>query len=200
MQHFWNERYSEDGYAYGTGPNAYFKSIIDTLPPGRLLVPGAGEGRDAVYAATLGWEVDAFDLSSAGRDKALLLAAEKSVSIHYEVLDAADYTERPNTYDLIACVFFHLPSALRRQLNARLMHSLRPGGQIVVEAFTPDQLQYSSGGPKEISLLINADDLRIDFEALDTLECHELVTVLDEGLYHQGAAAVARFRGQITVL
>ena len=76
-EQFWNERYAQKEYVYGKAPNAFFKSVIDQLKPGRLLVPGAGEGRDAVYAATLGWQVDAFDSSETGREKALSLAQEK---------------------------------------------------------------------------------------------------------------------------
>lgn len=196
MQDFWNARYSESGYAYGTRPNTYFKSVIDTLPPGRLLVPGAGEGRDAVYAATLGWQVDAFDLSSAGREKALRLAADNQVQVNYTVQNAADFQALSDTYDLIAMIFFHLPQPLRGQLAPLLVQSLRPGGLVLLEAFTPRQLQYDSGGPKTAELLLTASQVQADFPDLQVLECRELDTELDEGPYHRGMAAVVRYLGR----
>ncbi|MDR0660939.1 MAG: hypothetical protein LBG19_09115 [Prevotellaceae bacterium] len=66
---FWNDRYAQSGYIYGDEPNLFFKHVISSLQPGSVLIPAAGEGRDAVYAALLGWEVDAFDLSSEGQKR-----------------------------------------------------------------------------------------------------------------------------------
>jgi SAM-dependent methyltransferase len=195
MQDFWNERYSETGYVYGTAPNAFFKQVIDVLPPGRLLVPGAGEGRDAVYAATLGWQVDAFDFSSSGCQKARALAEENGVSIRYDVYDAARFRVRPGEFDLIALVFFHLPPEVRQRFYAKLPACLAPGGHLVMEVFNPQQLRHQSGGPRDINLLVAAAELREAFADLEIRQCEELITELDEGTYHCGAAEVTRFVG-----
>ena len=74
MKQFWDERYGDDEYAYGTKPNTWFAEQLARMAQGRLLLPAEGEGRNAVYAAKLGWEVTAFDISAAGRDKAMRLA------------------------------------------------------------------------------------------------------------------------------
>jgi 2-polyprenyl-3-methyl-5-hydroxy-6-metoxy-1,4-benzoquinol methylase len=194
MKDFWNQRYSESGFAYGTAPNAYFKSVIDTLPPGRLLVPGAGEGRDAVYAATLGWDVVAFDQSEAGKEKALKIAAEKGVQLRYEVCDVQDFVTT-ETFDAIACIFFHLPVPLRQAMHVHFMDWLAPKGHIIIEAFTPLQLSYTSGGPKDPSLLMTASMLEAELGWLKVVENEEGLVSLDEGPYHKGEAAVVRYHG-----
>jgi len=85
LQQFWDERYSQPEYAYGREPNVFFREQIEPLQPGRLLMPAEGEGRNGVYAARKGWVVDAFDISEKGREKALRLAEEMGVAIHYQV-------------------------------------------------------------------------------------------------------------------
>ena len=191
---FWNQRYAEEAYAYGTHPNAYFKSVLDSLPPGRLLVPGAGEGRDAVFAAACGWQVLAFDQSEEGRRKALQLASQQGVVIAFDVSDAADYAPI-GSFDAIALIFFHLPSPLRASFHQRVVEWLRPGGHLILEAFTPQQLQYKSGGPRDAALLMTPNMLQQDFTGLDIVENTELITQLEEGDYHRGPAAVVRFHG-----
>lgn len=195
MQDFWNERYGQTDYVYGKTPNAYFKSVIDGLPAGKMLVPGAGEGRDAVYAATQGWLVDAFDFSAAGREKALQLASEVNVSINFEVQNAADFDPTRRAYDCIALIFFHLPADLRQAFHKKVVQALRPGGVVVLEAFTPDQLANDSGGPKNPDMLMRKADVEAEFPELRVLKLEELETKLDEGPYHRGKAAVVRFFG-----
>jgi len=192
----WNERYSAEAYAFGKEPNQYFKSVIDRLTPGRLLVPGAGEGRDAVYAAKLGWEVHAFDLSHIGQQKALRFAEEEGVSIAFEVLDVAHFGLTEERFDLIALTFLHLPAGLRRQFFGNLHHALVPGGKVVLEAFNPKQLGYNSGGPKDITMLLTPDILKEELTGIDPLECYEFHISLDEGEFHRGDAEVVRYLGQ----
>lgn len=192
MQEFWNERYRQNDYAYGTTPNVWFKTVIDTLPPGKLLVPGAGEGRDAVYAATKGWEVTAFDFSEAAKIKAEKLAALFDVRIHFQVADATAY-EDVQQYDMVALIFFHLPPESRKNVHRKMMQLLKPGGWLVLEAFTPAQLQYTSGGPSRADMLYTPQMLEDDFQGMDMLENKTLETELEEGLYHRGKAAVVRF-------
>ncbi len=192
MKDFWNQRYSEPDFAYGTAPNAYFKSLIDQLTPGRLLVPGAGEGRDAVYAATLGWDVLAFDQSEAGREKAMKLADENKVNIRFEVADVQDFTTN-ETFDAIALIFFHLPEHLRQHLFQNVKRWLGKGSHLIIESFTPAQLNNFSGGPKDLPFLQTSEMLAGEFGFLDILENKEMQTVLDEGPYHKGLADVVRF-------
>lgn len=191
-EQFWNERYAQEEYVYGKAPNVFFKSVIDQLKPGRLLVPGAGEGRDAVYAATLGWQVDAFDSSETGRIKALSLAQEKGVNINYRLMDAADNRPPVNGYDLIVLSYLHLPPALRAAFHQALAQSLAANGRIVTEAFHVDQLQYNSGGPRNKEWLFTNEMLASDWPSLTILENSHQVIQLDEGSFHKGAASIVR--------
>lgn len=193
----WNDRYSSDEYAFGKEPNEYFKSVIDTLKPGRILVPGAGEGRDAVYAARLGWEVFAFDLSVVGRMKALKLAAEFNVNIEYQIMDAAGFDFDSNKYDLVAMTFFHLPELVRNYFFGNIYRCLNPGGMIVLEAFNPIQINYGSGGPRDPSMLLTSELLSDEMKNIDVLESSEIIVPLEEGAFHNGDAAVVRFLGII---
>lgn len=196
MKEFWNQRFSETEYIYGKQPNVFFKSVIDTLTPGALLVPGAGEGRDAVYAATKGWTVTCLDLSDAGRSKAMQLAAENGVTIQYEIGNISAATYAAASFDMITSVFFHLPSASRTRFYENAVKWLKPGGIFVMEAFTPDQLQYTSGGPKDVDLLINAGQVRNEMKGLETILLRESEIILDEGTYHKGKASVVDFAGK----
>lgn len=191
----WNDRYSAEEYAFGKEPNEYFKSVVDTLKPGRILVPGAGEGRDAVYAARLGWEVFAFDLSVVGRMKALKLAAEANVSISYQILDAADFDFEGNKFDLVAMSYFHLPELVRHYFFGNIYRCLKPGGMIVLEAFNPRQINHDSGGPRDISMLLSAEKLNDELKNIIVHESYEALISLDEGSFHQGVAEVVRFTG-----
>lgn len=196
METFWNDRYSREEYVYGKAPNAFFKSVIDQLPPGTLLVPAAGEGRDAVYAATMGWKVKAFDSSSRGREKAAKLTLEFDVSLEYELMDANHFVPDKGRFDAIASIFFHLPPSNRKRFHRKLVSALAPGGRLILEAFHPGQLKHASGGPKDEALLYTADMLLQDFDQLETLKCDMVETTIFEGPLHNGPASVVRYIGK----
>lgn len=198
MKEFWDQRYSEPHYVYGEEPNEYFKKFLDAFQgkPGRLLLPGEGEGRNAVYAARLGWEVTAFDQSAEGKKKALQLAAKYGVSIQYEVCDVLHFPFEEASFDLAGVFFFHLPRPLRDFTHPRLVSALRPGGMLVAELFTPRQLGKTSGGPQTTELLYEPEDLRREFQALEIELLEELTIELNEGPHHQGEASVVRLVGK----
>ena len=196
MKEFWDERFGAEEYAYGIEPNAFFKEQIDRLPAGRLLLPAEGEGRNAVYAARLGWEVTAFDQSIEGRKKALQLAQRSGLSIEYQkaAWEEADLTE--GDFDAVGLVFAHMPPDQRTAFHRRLLRCLIPGGWVILEGFAEAQLGYSSGGPKNLPMLFSREKLLFDFESLEELELFEAEVNLDEGPYHQGPAAVIRLTGR----
>lgn len=195
---FWNDRYAQSGYIYGDEPNRFFKQVIDSLPVGSVLIPAAGQGRDAVYAASLGWEVDAFDLSREGQKKALELAAQKNVKISFEVLNALDF-KTDKQYDLIALIYFHMAPSARAIFYKHMVDLLKPGGMLIVEAFNPKQEGESSDGPKDPKLLISDQDLAAYFSALTCLQNDYFVVEMNEGLGHTGVANVVRYMGKRTV-
>lgn len=192
---FWNSRYSEREFAYGTDPNEFFKEQIHKIIPGRAIFLGEGEGRNAVYAAKLGWQVDAVDFSSSAKDKALKLAKENNVKINYAVSDLNDYDFKENDYDLVVMIFLHLPLELRTSIFSKSILSLKKNGRLLIEAFSKEQINNISGGPRSIDLLYSENDvlsLTNDLR-IETMESKSIQ--LDEGKHHKGKADVIRFVG-----
>jgi SAM-dependent methyltransferase len=192
MQNQWNERYARQEYIYGTEPNNFLKEKLANIKPGRILFPAEGEGRNAVYAALLGWKSDAFDQSIEGQKKAIQLAKQKGVSINYFIQSLDDWNSEPGQFDCIALIFVHLPEALRKKVHQSAIKALKPGGTLILEAFTINQLTRSSGGPKISELLFTTDQIKNDVSSLSEVEIVETQVILDEGPLHQGLADVIR--------
>lgn len=192
MLDFWDNRYREAAYAYGTQPNRFFRAMLDRLPPGRLLLPAEGEGRNAVYAARKGWQVTAVDFSAEACRKAQELARAHGVSITYDVSTLEDFAPEEGDFDLIGLIFTHLPPAERQLLHQRVAGWVKKSGYVVLEAFSKSQLGKLSGGPKEESWLYAAAELAQDFRQLDMLKLQEQDVTLAEGLYHNGEASVVQ--------
>lgn len=191
MKDFWNQRYAEQGYAYGEAPNDFFRAFVDGAEkPGRLLLPGEGEGRDAVYAARRGWRVEAFDLSDQGRKKALALAERAGVSMDYALHGYQDFVPEPGRFDAVALVFCHMPPALRRPTHRACVEALRPGGALVIEAFAKEQLRNDTGGPQKLEMLFSVDELAEDFAAMTCIRLEPLRRPVHEGPHHNGPAEV----------
>lgn len=195
MKSFWNQRFAETPSVYGITPNLYFKQFIDTREPGSLLLPAEGEGRNALYAARKGWKVTAFDFSEVAREKALAEASQEGLSIDYRLMDLSAF-RADTTFDAVALIYVHVPPSLRPSFHAQVYRSLRSGGLLVLEAFAKEQLQFSSGGPKEENMLYDAPTLCGDFPFLHLIECGQKEIILNEGPFHKGPAAVLRMTGQ----
>lgn len=188
---FWNCRYTEHSELYGLAPNEYFKEKILALKPGRILIPGEGEGRQALYAAGNDWQVTAFDMSEVARKSTLDKAKRAGLPITYLLCKAEDFLYE-QVYDAAALIYFHLPAHIRHKVHTRIAQGVKPGGHLILEAFHPKQLAYSSGGPKDVDMLYTADMLEKDFEGWEFLEKLEGEVVLHEGIGHKGKAHVIR--------
>jgi len=188
---FWNARFGAELTVYGEGPNVFFAEQLARLTPGRLLLPGDGEGRNAVHAAAQGWSVRSFDASSVGVEKANALAGTRGVSIAAEVGNAATWVPG-EAFDAIALCYLHLPPPLRADFHPRVAGWLKPGGTLILEGFGPGQLAFSSGGPKVLDMLFTTAMLEADFSGLEVQLCVTEEAVLDEGPYHQGRAELTR--------
>lgn len=200
MSNQWDDRYSQEAYAYGETPNLFLKEQLDKLNPGVILFPAEGEGRNAVYAATKDWKVFAFDQSKEGRKKAMLLADKKGVHIDYLVDDYNNLPYATNQFDAIALIYAHFPSNLKSIIHKHLIPFLKPGGTVIFEAFSKSHLEYNSknpqvGGPKDIDMLFNQKELETDFSSFDIQLMEECEIELNEGLYHNGRGSVMRFIG-----
>ena len=195
MQNQWDQRYAGQEYVYGTEPNNFLKEKLALLKPGRILFPAEGEGRNAVYAASLGWQTDAFDQSVEGQRKALLLANAKGVTINYYIESLDSWHPTADQYDCITLIFVHLPDGLRQQVHHAAVRALKPGGILILEAFSVKQLTRASGGPKTADMLYTSEMLQDDFKMLSSVETCETQLTLDEGPLHQGLAEVVQLSG-----
>ena len=195
MSEFWNKRFSDEQYHYGKEPNQFLKEELKKIIPGKILFLGEGEGRNSVYAATIGWDVDAVDYSIAGKVKAEKLASEKEVRINYHVEDLTTYYPKQNTYDAVVLVYLHLEEELREIVIERSMAALKKGGKIIMEVFEREQIKNSSGGPKNVELLYSLQDVVEGFIDLDFEQLSKDNIELAESRGHQGKAAVIRFVG-----
>lgn len=193
MQDFWNRQYKSEDYYFGNEPNGFFKTFIDRLPAGKLLLPGAGEGRNAVYAAEAGWEVDAFDFSPQGREKALRLAMEKDTEIRYSLQDARDFNCRKDYYDVVAIIFLQLPPEDRRKFHHEIIRCLKPdGGNLYLLGFSKSNLRASEGQAPPDHFPYSVNELTSDFKELQIDLLQEEEAELNEGNGHQGTAGIIK--------
>lgn len=198
MREFWNQKFADTTYKYGQRPNVFLAEQLGLIPAeAQVLVPGDGEGRNGVWLAQQGFSVTSVDCSDVGQDKTRALAAERGVQLRTVLADLSEWSPEPNSVDAVAVVYLHLPSSLRPKVMADLAKALRPGGVLILEAFHPNQLGLTSGGPKDVDMLYTLAGLRSDLVNAG-LKGEELVAwegpvTLDEGPFHQGPAQVTRW-------
>lgn len=195
MKEFWNERYAEKEYAYGIEPNLFFKAQLDLIPKGKILFLAEGEGRNAVYAASEGFEVHAFDISQEGKNKALQMAQQKNVTINYLVSSVENLQFPSAFFDVIVFVFAHFPIDFRKSYFQNLLSLLKPNGVVVFEGFSKEQIHFNSGGPKQIEMLFSEEEVKDEFPNLDFQYMETVEINLNEGKFHQGKGSVVRFIG-----
>jgi SAM-dependent methyltransferase len=194
---FWDERYSAKEYVYGTEPNQFFKEqLAKVFPAGKLILPGEGEGRNAVYAASLGWQVEAFDQSPVAMQKAKKLAEKNGVNFNYSIVDLLEFKPKKNFYDCAAVIFVHLIPVHRNEFHKNIIDSLKTGGRIILELFSKNQFGKSSGGPQDPEMLYSLEEIKNDFKEIRTILIEEKNVFLYEGDKHSGEASVIRFVGE----
>ena len=193
MKEFWQARYSEDGLAYGEHPNKFLQQNISKLSRGgKVLVPGDGEGRNGVWLAEQGYTVTTIDYAQAGVDRANSFAERRGVTINALCADLSEWDWPPEEFDAVVSIFLHFPSTLRPVIHRKMYETLKPGGVLIMEAFTKDQLQYPSGGPPIEDALFSAELLQQDFSHANIETLEESVVELAEGKYHVGPGSVVR--------
>jgi 2-polyprenyl-3-methyl-5-hydroxy-6-metoxy-1,4-benzoquinol methylase len=197
----WDARYGSEEFAYGIHPNNYLEEQLKKLDKGKILFPAEGEGRNAVFAANLGWTVTAFDISVEGQKKALRLAETNEVVIDYQVGELINLTLANGQFDVIALIYAHFPADLKSFYHKSLDKYLRNGGTIIFEAFSKNHLNYvleneKVGGPKDIDSLFSIEEIKSDFPNYEFEELTEMEIELNEGLFHNGTGSVIRFVGQ----
>jgi len=188
----WNERYGAPDYIFGTAPNAFLASNASRLKRRqRALCIADGEGRNSVWLAEQGLEVTAFDFSPIGVDKARKLAASRGVKVRYEVSSVYDWSWPAAAFDVVAAIFVQFADPpMRSFMFERMARALRPGGLVLVEGYTPKQLEFGTGGPKQLDQLYTEDLLRAAFAGMEIIELRQYEAELNEGSRHQGPSAV----------
>lgn len=188
----WNERYASSEFAYGTEPNSFLVQNAKLLTS-PVLSLAEGEGRNAVFLASLGLDVLGVDASDVGLAKAQKLAASRGLAIRTEVADLASYEPPENHYGSVISIWAHLPSHVRSRLYPLLERSLRPGGIILFESYTPAQLSRNTGGPKDPDLLMDLTELVKHFPNCEPVIAQETEREIIEGKFHTGLAHVVQF-------
>ena len=202
MKEFWNERYAAKEYVYGTEPSVFFKNVLTEFHlKGKMLLPGEGEGRNAVYAAKTGLDITAFDQSIEGQKKALKLAKSNNVKITYLLGGIEEVKFAESSFDAIALSFVHFPPQLRSSYHMQLAKLLKKDGLVILEGFSKKQFEFfklnpKAGGPKNLDLLFSLEEIKNDFPQFTILKIEERVLELDEGTYHKGQSSVIRFIGR----
>jgi SAM-dependent methyltransferase len=188
----WNQRFSGADYIFGEAPNTYLREQARHLPPaGRVLCVADGEGRNSVWLAQQGHRVSAFDIAERGVAKARALAQRAGVAVDCHVAGVDDWAWTPGAFDAVVAIFIQFADpATREQLFARMVRTLRPGGVLVLQGYTPRQLEFRTGGPPFASHLYTAELLREAFAALEIVDLREYEAELAEGTQHAGRSAL----------
>ena len=159
MKDKWNKRYSSEEYFFGKEPNDFLKEQIGKIKHGKALFLGEGEGRNSVYAAKLGWNVDAIDVSDVGKEKALKLAEENETSINYIIDDVFTRDYSNENYDAIVLIYFHVPKEKRDSFYPKLLNTLTDGGSIIQLVYDEEHLNNNSNGPSDINMLYTLEEI-----------------------------------------
>lgn len=190
---FWDAKYVDEAFFYGTAANAWLTSQRHRLRPGmRALSIADGEGRNSVWLAEQGLRVTAVDASANAIAKARSLAAERGVEVHHVQADLRHWAWPEASFDTAIAIFAHFHAADRTVVHRKMLRSLVPGGLVLLEAYSPYQHLYKTGGPPDLDMLYTAFRLQEDFAGAEILELEEVTTELAEGRGHRGMSAVVR--------
>jgi SAM-dependent methyltransferase len=195
MKNFWNDRYGDTEFAYGIEPNEFLVSKYSQIPIGRVLCIAEGEGRNAAYLATKGYTITAVDQSEVGLKKTKQLGNKHGFDIETIEADLRDFEIEPSSWEGIVSISAHLPPLIRKKIHHQVVSGLKPGGVLILEAYTEKQLQMAGvGGPPEDQkeMFMSLSDLKEELAGLDFIVARETDREFNEGKYHQGPSAVVQ--------
>ena len=186
----WDERFNSEEYRYGKEANDFLKSSYQQIPKGKVLCIGEGEGRNSVFLAKQGYNVTALDYSIIGLQKTEKLAKENNVNVNLIHEDITKYKFEINAWNGIVSIFCHFDKSNRQKVHKSCVNALAPGGVFLLEAYSPDQLKYGSGGPKTIDLLMELSEVKNELTGLEFIQAHKVERKIIEGTLHNGMASV----------
>lgn len=188
----WDEEFSVEEYVYGESANDFLREMTPKLTKGKTLCLAEGEGRNAVFLAKQGFSATGVDASVVGLNKAQKLAEKNGVKIETIHADLAEYHFDPNTWDSIVSISCHLPPELRKKVHRAVVSGLKPGGTFVLEAYTPKQLEFGTGGPPSAEFMMELEALKEELKGLEFIHGKELIRDVVEGINHTGKASVVQ--------
>ena len=188
----WNDRFAKDGYVFGTEPSDWLRQKASVWNMGsKILCVADGEGRNSVWLAKQGHDVEAFDISEVGIAKARRLAEDNQVNVDFTLADCDGFSWQEEHYDGVAVIFVQFADpVLREKLFKNMVRCLKPGGSLLLLGYTPKQLEYGTGGPSVLSHLYTPQLLQDAFGSLVIQTLDEYETQLAEGDGHKGRSAV----------
>ncbi len=188
----WQGRFAVPDYIFGEEPNAFLASCAPLLPKsGTALAVADGEGRNGVFLAEQGLDTLSIDFSPNGQAKAKALAVRHGVQLRTEICDVHTWAWPENAFDVVVEIFTQFSTPAERPLKwAGMKRALKPGGLLLIEGYTPKQLEYATGGPKQLDQLYTREMLEAAFGSFSKLEIREYDTMMSEGSGHSGMAAV----------
>ena len=191
-ERFWDERFATPEYIFGTEPNRFLASQADRFASGYWVLDVAcGEGRNSVWLASRGCEATGFDISGLALQKARHLAEELAVSVAFEQADIRTFDWGRTPFDVIVCIFIQFAApADRERLFSGFLAALKPGGLVLLQGYTPKQLEYRTGGPGDVAHLYTRAMLEAAFAAFELVHLEEHDAVLAEGSKHVGRSAL----------
>lgn len=190
----WQHRFDIEGYLFGEQPNAYLARQQRHLQPGSALSVADGEGRNSVWLAKQGLQVDAFDFSSNAVIKAHQLAQAHQVQVNFQCSDWQSFAWPQARYDNVVGIFFQFAGPDQRaQLFARMDRCLKPGGVLVIQGYSTEQLRFNTGGPGELDHLYDEALMRASFPGYEVLDLQTYEASIAEGSAHNGMSGLLGF-------
>lgn len=193
MSNPWDQRYSASENYYGDLPNDHLKKASSYLSKNsKILSLGEGEGRNALYLLKQGHDITATDLSSVGLNKLKTEAQKLGLNVETIVGDLNHFDFGKNKWDGIISIWCHTPKELREKIHRHVVEALKPNGIFILEAYTPEQLKYKTGGPPVPELMMTAKDLEVDLKGLEIIQLEEKIREVQEGKGHHGTSSVVQ--------
>lgn len=193
----WDQRFSADEYVYGRTPNAFVQAAHGRLhPQGHTLCIAEGEGRNAVFLAEQGMRVTTWDYAPSGLEKTRKLAEERGVTVQTREVDLAEAEWSVDSFDQIVCVFGHFLPPLRERTLEGVKQAIRPGGYYLTEVYSPRQLDYGTGGPRDLELLYAPEELLNAFSDWKIVHFFLGEVERHEGTGHNGLSHVIQLLAQ----
>ena len=194
----WQARYAVPDYIFGEAPNAFLAAQKHLLPKtGKVLAVADGEGRNGVWLAEQGLDVTSIDFSPVAQEKARALAAKRGVYVDFQCADVHAWPYPDSAYDIVVEIFTQFSDPAQRPLKwAGMKKALKPGGLLLLEGYTPRQLEYGTGGPKALDHLYTREMLEEAFGGFSVIDIKACDTRMAEGTAHAGMAAVIDLIGR----